>query len=88
MRKIDLLLIPIVTAAVAFSVWSILEWDKENQEEYNASMAVANELRALDASMTDCDEVREKLMTITFEEFDGKELIEEAWTEKSQELGC
>ena len=88
MRRIDLLLIPIVTVAVAFSVWSILEWDKEQQEEYNASMEVANEIRSLDASMTDCDEVREKLMSIAFEEFDGKELIQEAWLEKKQEIGC
>lgn len=78
--------ISLIVGLVGMGAWTLLvEYPKEQMAELEESKIIAASIRD---NPTDCEEVNEKLMRIIVEDFDGVELIRDAWLEKKVELEC
>jgi len=76
----------LVVSLMGFGAYSILVlYPLEQAESMLESQAIATAIRD---NPTDCNEVNQKLQGLFLEDFDGVELIKEAWIEKKNELGC
>ena len=79
----------LIISLIGFGAYTIfVEYPNELAEELLESQRVADSLNDEDVSLTNCDEIRGKQIGLSRENFQGVELIVEAWDKKSIELEC
>lgn len=89
MIKKDIILYGLVGSLVVAGFYFVgIEYAEEQQEELNESKQVALNWGNVTSTDTTCDEMRDKLVSLERETFDGRQLVMDAIYEKYQEFGC